>query len=95
MISVGPSQHEVFAGRLEIKHLYVAQKAQGRGLGRCLLQKALSFADDPAVPGIALAVVRQNSPARQFYQRLGGTEIGQFTDPGPLWRSENIVLAWD
>lgn len=90
-ISVGPSHHEIFAGRLEIKHLYVAQKAQGRGYGRNLLQKALNSAG----PGVALAVVRQNSPARQFYRRMGGTEIGQFTDPGPLWRSENIVVAWD
>lgn len=92
VISFGPSQHEAFGGRVEIKHLYVALNAQGQGVGRRLLEKALELC---APGGVALAVVRQNTTARSFYARLGGVECGAFSDPGPLWLSENIVVAWD
>lgn len=92
VISFGPSQHDAFGRRAEIKHLYVALNAQGQGVGRRLLEKAL---EQCAPNGVALAVVRQNTGARRFYARLGGVECGAFTDPGPLWRSENIVVAWD
>ncbi|MEL7255102.1 MAG: GNAT family N-acetyltransferase [Pseudomonadota bacterium] len=92
VVSFGPSEHAAFGGRVEIKHLYVARTAQGMGLGRRLLKTVLSEA---APDGVALAVVRQNEAARRFYAQLGGVERGAFIDPGPLWRSENIVVAWD
>lgn len=92
VVSVAPSAHPAFGGRLEIKHLYVALEAQGQGIGRRLLAHVL---DSAGPGGVALAVVRQNAPARAFYARMGGQEIGAFTDPGPLWRSDNIVVAWD
>ena len=92
VISFGPSQHEAFGGRAEIKHLYVALNAQGQGVGRRLLEKALERC---APDSVALAVVRENAAARRFYARLGGVECGALTDPGPLWRSANIVVAWD
>jgi hypothetical protein len=50
---------------------------------------------DQGYGGCALAVVVGNERAMGFYRRLGGREIGGFTDPGPLWRSENVVFAWD
>ena len=92
VISFAPSDHAAFGGRVEIKHLYVAQAAQGMGLGRRLIGSVL---DQAAPKGVALSVVRQNEAARRFYARLSGVECGAFTDPGPLWRSENIVIAWD
>ena len=45
--------------------------------------------------GCALAVVVGNAPAMLFYERLGGRRAGGFTDPGPLWPSDNIVFVWD
>lgn len=92
--SFGPSSHESFEGRTEIKHLYVAQEAQGKGIGRQLLFAVLDQCRDKKYPPVALAVVKQNHKARFFYRSTGGVEIGSFRDPGPLWRSENIVVAW-
>lgn len=92
VVSFGPSRHEALGGRLEIKHLYVARDAQGSGIGRRLLNTVLH--DSPS-RGVALAVVRQNEQALGFYTSMGGTPRGTFVDPGPLWRSENIVVAWD
>ncbi|MEO0487055.1 MAG: GNAT family N-acetyltransferase [Pseudomonadota bacterium] len=92
----GPSTHAAFDGRCEIKHLYVDLVHQGHGVGQRLLSATLK-ACRVGFPerGVALAVVRQNDAARAFYKRQGGAEIATFTDPGPLWRSDNIVVAWD
>lgn len=95
VVSVGRPQHAAFEGRAEIKHLYVAGSLQGRGLGQRLLRTALDACKAARWPGVALAVVQQNAPARGFYRKIGGVEVGAFTDPGPLWRSENILVAWD
>lgn len=95
VISFAPSKYEAFAGRTEIKHLYVDRDAQGQGIGRRLLNAVLDRAQYRPGTGIALAVVRQNEGARAFYRSMGGLEVGAFVDPGPLWKSENIVVAWD
>ena len=92
----GTSTHPAFDRRWEIKHLYVEQGHQGHGAGQRLLAAAIEKcrAKSPEAR-VALAVVRENAAARAFYTRQGGVEIGEFIDPGPLWRSENIVVAWD
>lgn len=94
VISFGPPRHEAMAGGTEIKHLYVARSTRGTGLGRLLLRAAFDRLRDRGVRSVALAVVEENTDARAFYARLGGTEIGGFTDPGPLWRSSNRVVRW-
>lgn len=95
VVSIGKSENRVFNGRAEIKHLYVTQSAQGQGLGKNLLKTALSKGVATGCPGMALSVVRQNTLARRFYARMGGCEIDTFTDLGPLWRSDNVLVAWD
>jgi len=95
VISFAPSRHDAFGGRTEIRHLYIAQSVQGQGVGRRLLGDILDRKDLHPGNGVALAVVRQNEKARLFYQKMGGMEIGRFIDPGPLWKSENIVVAWN
>ncbi len=95
VVSVGISEHEAFKSRAEIKHLYVARGAQGQGIGERLLRVALEEGNAASPAGLALAVVRQNQLARKFYKKMGGVEIAEFIDPGPLWRSENILVAWD
>ncbi|MEM7596245.1 MAG: GNAT family N-acetyltransferase [Pseudomonadota bacterium] len=92
VISIAPSEHPAFGAMMEIKHLYVAQDAQGQGIGARLLQAAFDYCRPHAV---ALAVVRQNDSARRFYARMGGVETAGFVDPGPLWRSDNVVVVFD
>jgi ribosomal protein S18 acetylase RimI-like enzyme len=65
------------------------------GVGRRLMSALTQALAVQGYEGCALAVVAGNDRAARFYRRLGGREIGRFTDPGPLWRSENIVFAWD
>ena len=95
VISLAPANHPAFGDRMEIKHLYVSTASQGQGVGQSLLTHALETCREAGCAGVALAVVSQNTAARRFYRKMGGTERGRFTDLGPLWRSDNIVMAWD
>ena len=45
--------------------------------------------------GEALGVVVGNKPAMAFYEALGGRVAGTYIDPGPLWRSDNLIFVWD
>jgi ribosomal protein S18 acetylase RimI-like enzyme len=84
-----------FGNRGEIKHLYVGQDWRRRGIGRVLLAAMASRLRDLGYSSVALGVVAENQPARAFYETLGGVEIGAYTDPGPHWRSHNLIYAWD
>ncbi len=95
LVSFGPSDHPAFGGRAEIGHLYVDPVWRGTGLGRRLLSHALDRMRAAGFAGTGLAVVRDNHAARAFYAATGGTEAGGFTDPGPLWRSDNVLVVWD
>ncbi|MEP3113243.1 GNAT family N-acetyltransferase [Nisaea sp.] len=94
LVSYGPPSSEVFGQRGEIKHLYVDGSQRGRGLGRHLLQQALQEMRKLDFDGIGLSVVRENMAARRFYKSLGGTEHSEFQDPGPIWKSSNILVIW-
>ncbi|MFT6775713.1 MAG: ribosomal protein S18 acetylase RimI-like enzyme, partial [Paracoccaceae bacterium] len=95
LVSFGAPSHPVFAGRGEVTHLYVDQAMRGRGLGARLLALALGGLHAAGYAGAALAVVTQNPGARAFYRAQGGEEIASFQDPGLLWPSDDILVAWD
>ena len=50
------------------------------------------YVDRAGYPSAALSVVEQNLRARRVYARMGGVEGQVFTDPGPLWKSTNILV---
>lgn len=91
----GAPRHPIFGGRGEIRSLYVDPGYKRRGLGRLLLRHLGSNLADHGYGGAALGVVVGNDPAIAFYQSLGARSVGQYTDPGPVWRSENIAFVWD
>ncbi|MCB1387802.1 MAG: GNAT family N-acetyltransferase [Rhodobacteraceae bacterium] len=99
LVALGPADAARTAGLpapvAEIKHLYVAAEARRTGLGRALLGTALDAAAAAGAETAVLGVVRQNYAARLFYADCGGREVGDFTDPGPLWRSLMVLVAWD
>ncbi|WP_319498304.1 GNAT family N-acetyltransferase [uncultured Cohaesibacter sp.] len=95
LIAFGPASHEVFKDAGEIKHLYVDSKARRTGLGRTLAALAFAELAKAEFDRAALAVVRDNHTAIHFYEAMGGRKIGTYTDPGPMWRSENLVYGWE
>ncbi len=85
----------VFGDRGEVRHLYVDPDLRRSGLGRRMMAELAGVIAGWGYAGLAPAVVAQNAPALAFYAALGGREIGRFTDPGPVWTSDNAALAWD
>lgn len=91
----GPPSHEAFLSRAEVKFLYVGTAFKRMGIGRKLLAHLARQMMVAGYEGMALGVVVGNSPATAFYEALGGRRTGRYTDPGPVWRSENLIYAWD
>jgi len=93
-VACAPSE-PLFGERGEVRHLYVEPDLRRSGLGRRMTAELTGVIAGWGYGGLALSVVVENAPARAFYAALGGREIGRFTDPGPVWKSQNIALVWD
>lgn len=93
--AIGAPSEEAFAGRGEIRSLYVDPSVKRQGLGRRLMRELAAELAAMGYSGAALGVVVGNDPAIAFYRSLGGRVIGQYTDPGPIWRSDNLIFVWD
>ncbi len=93
-IAFGPPTQTVFEAHGEIKHLYVAPFCKRQKIGQRLIHEAFGQMAKDGFVTAALAVVQSNANARAFYANMQGVEIGSFVDAGPLWKSENIIVAW-
>jgi ribosomal protein S18 acetylase RimI-like enzyme len=62
-----------FAG--ELYALYVLDEAQRRGHGRELVRAVARALSELKLRDMIVWVLRDNSPARAFYERLGGTYV--------------------
>ncbi|CAE6821702.1 MULTISPECIES: GNAT family N-acetyltransferase [Paraburkholderia] len=93
--AAGRPSESIFDGRGEIKFLYVDPDFKRRGIGRELLAQLATHLRKMHYQGAALSVVKGNESAIAFYETLNGRPAGEYIDPGPMWRSENIVFAWD
>ena len=93
--AAGAPSEPVFGGRGEIKFLYVDPEFKRRGIGRTLLARLATHLQTMRYRGAALSVVKGNYAAIAFYASLDGRLAGEYVDPGPIWRSHNIVMVWD
>lgn len=87
--------HDSFAGRGEIRFLYLDPSYQRQGLGRQLLSRLAQHLIGRGYRGVALSVVEGNAAARAFYGALGGREIGFHIYPSQIWPSRDVIIAWD
>jgi GNAT superfamily N-acetyltransferase len=62
-----------FAG--ELYALYVLEEEQRRGRGRELVRAVAGALRELHLPDMIVWVLRDNGPARAFYERLGGTYV--------------------
>jgi GNAT superfamily N-acetyltransferase len=60
-------------GEGEIHTLYVLRKIQGQGVGRALMTAAARVLAARGANTLVIWVLRDNAPARAFYERMGGT----------------------
>jgi ribosomal protein S18 acetylase RimI-like enzyme len=91
----GPPGDPIFGAYGEIKNLFVGRAFARRGIGRRLMAEMASILKRRGHTGIGLGVVVGNEPAIAFYESLGGRKAGAYVDPGPMWRSDNLLYVWD
>lgn len=78
----GPSRRSA-PGEAEIATLYLVRAAQGRGLGGRLLRDAARALAEHGARSLVISVLRDNTPARRFYEHLGGEAEPVRLEPGP------------
>lgn len=89
----GPSRAKRI-GEAEITTLYVLRRAQGFGLGRRLVgDLARVFASNGA-QSLMITVLRDNIPARGFYEHLGGKAEAPRREPGPGGVTYEVSYRW-
>lgn len=64
-------------GDIEIKRIYVLSRLHGTGLGRRLIETALTHARDAEMRNIVLGVYKGNARALAFYGRAGFEALGE------------------
>lgn len=59
----------------EVYAIYLLSEAQGHGTGRQLMQAAADYLYQHGFHSMALWVLKDNSAARRFYEKMGGSFI--------------------
>ncbi len=70
-------------GEAEIATLYVLRSAQGQGLGARLMADTARALAAQGAGALVISVLRDNIPARGFYEHLGGVAEAPRREPGP------------
>lgn len=91
----GAATHPAYGARGRVSLLYIAPDRQRQGIGRCLMHDLAMWLEGAGHAAAALSVVEGNAPAVAFYAKLGGRRVGSYQDAGPVWKSTNLVYAWD
>jgi ribosomal protein S18 acetylase RimI-like enzyme len=78
----------------EIGAIYVLRSYQGSGGGKALMRLMAHRLLDQGRTAAALWVLRDNVPARTFYERLGGLEVGQREEEQAGIRMIEVAYGW-
>lgn len=89
----GPSRSRI-EGEAEITTLYVLRAAQGRGLGRRLVEDLARVFQANGASSLMISVLRDNLPARRFYEHLGGEAEAPRREPGPGGVTYEVSYRW-
>jgi len=81
-------------GEAEIQTLYVRRAAQHVGLGRQLLVAAARVFADQGARSLMISTLRDNMPARGFYEHLGGKAETPRAEPGPGGVVYEVSYVW-
>lgn len=81
-------------GEAEIQTLYVRLFAQRTGLGRRLLIGAARAFADMGARSLMISTLRDNIPARKFYERLGGKAEAPRREHGPGGLLYEVSYVW-
>ena len=78
----------------EVSALYVLQAAQRLGIGINLMAAMAADLAGRRFCGMGLWVLRENQPARRFYERVGGVVVGEEEDFSGSVPVVDVAYGW-
>ena len=94
-IGGGPSRAASLPHDAEVYAIYVLRAAQRRGCGRRLMAALADALLARGSKSLCLWVLEENANARGFYERLGGTVVGEKTGVDGEYEFREIAYGWD
>ena len=91
----GPRRGKRLPHDSEIYAIYVLSAAQRQGLGNALIAAVARQLARNGGQSLCLWVLRDNARARQFYESLGGIQVGEKVDSMGGARLEEVAYGWD
>jgi ribosomal protein S18 acetylase RimI-like enzyme len=92
--AAGPARDPKLGCDSEVTALYVLRSGQRRGVGNALMRKLAEALRDRGRQSTGLWVHVGNSPARRFYEKLGGSATGTRTDRSDGWTCDEVAYVW-
>jgi ribosomal protein S18 acetylase RimI-like enzyme len=78
----------------EFSAIYVLRSYQGRGVGRSIMAAMSRELSNAGHTTACLWVLRENDPARAFYDKLGGVIVGEKLDERPNATLVEDAYGW-
>jgi GNAT superfamily N-acetyltransferase len=92
----GPEREGDSRFRGELYAIYLVREAQGRGYGRALVESVASALLQRRFYSMLVWVLRDNQPARRFYERLGGRYLREHDlDFGAGFSLREVSYGWE
>jgi ribosomal protein S18 acetylase RimI-like enzyme len=79
----------------EVYAIYVLRAAHRRGCGRRLMAALANALHARGFKSLSLWVLEENAGARGFYERLGGSVVGEKTEVDGGLEFREVAYGWD
>ncbi len=76
----------------QLNRLYALRSAQGLGLGRRLMRRALDWMADQRPGAVWLGVWSGNHKAQRFYEAYGFSKVGEYQFPVGEWLDDEFIM---
>jgi ribosomal protein S18 acetylase RimI-like enzyme len=83
-------RHLLGENTVELQRLYVLTSAQGKSIGKLLMERALQYAVDNNYEWIWLGVWERNVKAQEFYKKWGFERFSEHT----FWQGDDPQTDW-
>ena len=93
--AAGPERGGDVTRRGEVYAIYLLEKAQGLGMGKALMRAACAHLLAQDSTSMLLWVLKDNLPARKFYEALGGKYLREKTIEIGTQSMVEVAYGWD
>lgn len=91
----GPATLALLPNAAEVSAVYVRSTHQGQGVGRRLVQTVAAHQARLGRQALLICALQTNTPARRFYEALGGHVIGTHETEDYGFKEPQVVYGWE